>query len=176
MNEVKNCVIVNDVNATSNVHVFRASKPNVVENVIAISKTTSGTATTLNEPTTAVNSGSFASWGSFKLISTLDLSVFDANYWTVINGVPTWNTLVGSEPDIPEETCLLEITEYDTYCVVTGIGDFMGSELIIPATYNNKPVTSIADRAFSECDVTKVTFEANSNVQSIGNMHFVIQI
>ena len=49
---------------------------------------------------------------------------------------------------------------------VTGIGTFEGTDLFIPATYNGRPVTSIAFGAFENCTQLTSVFIPNS-VRSI---------
>ena len=75
-------------------------------------------------------------------------------------------------PDIPENTEPsqgLEFTLNDdgkSYSV-TGIGTCTDTNIVIPATYNGKPVTAIGDGAFQYCDsLTNVTIP--DSVTSIG--------
>ena len=55
-------------------------------------------------------------------------------------------------------------------CTVTGIGSFKGTNLVID-TYNNLPVTSIGDYAFSRCD-SLVSITIGGSVTSIGDSSF----
>ena len=56
---------------------------------------------------------------------------------------------------------------------ITGIGNVSNTEIVIPATYRNLPVTEIDDYAFYYCrQLTSVTFEENSRLTSIGNYAF----
>ena len=58
-----------------------------------------------------------------------------------------------------------------TYYTVSGIGDCDDTDVIILKTYNGKPVTSICDRAFSNCtELTSITIP--DNVTSIGDYTF----
>ena len=50
------------------------------------------------------------------------------------------------EGEVDENPSKLDFTEYDTYAVVTGIGKNTDKHLVIPSTYNGKPVTEIAYR------------------------------
>ena len=62
------------------------------------------------------------------------------------------------------------LTDEDTYSVSVGLATER-SEIVIPATYNNKPVTKIANKAFNECkNLKKVTIP--DSVTSIGNSAF----
>ena len=54
---------------------------------------------------------------------------------------------------------------------VTGIGTCTDEEIVIPSTYSNLPVTSIADEAFSECSRFTSVVIPNS-VSSIGDRAF----
>ncbi len=59
-----------------------------------------------------------------------------------------------------------------TYHVV-GTAETYSADIIIPATYENLPVTVIGDRAFYGCSSLKsVTFEAGSKCTTIGNRAF----
>ena len=50
------------------------------------------------------------------------------------------------------------LTGYGTSYAVTGIGSFTGSELVVPTSYNGKPVTEIGSNAFKNCTtLTKIT-------------------
>ena len=72
-------------------------------------------------------------------------------------------------PDISTPSQGLEFTLNDdgkSYSV-TGIGTCKDTNVVIPATYNNKPVTSIGDMAFTDCDsLTNITIP--DSVTSIG--------
>ena len=60
-----------------------------------------------------------------------------------------------------------EDTEYE----VAGIGSCLDTEIVIPATYLNKPVTSIGYKAFNNCSsLTSVTI--GNGVTSIGSYTF----
>lgn len=56
-----------------------------------------------------------------------------------------------------EATKGLAITEHeDGYCYVSGIGAAADKEIIIPSSYNGKPVKRISDRAFEGSDIVSV--------------------
>lgn len=54
--------------------------------------------------------------------------------------------------------------------IVNGIGDALEDAIVIPSTFNNCPVTSIANRAFA--DKTLTSIHIPSSVRKIGNMAF----
>lgn len=72
--------------------------------------------------------------------------------------------------------CGYELLEYElnndeqSYSVI-GIGGYSQAELEIPKTYNNKPITSISDFAFSDCSIL-TSVRIDNNVKSIGNGAF----
>ena len=57
-----------------------------------------------------------------------------------------------------------------SYCVM-GIGTCEDTNIVIPSIYENKPVTSIGERAFASCRITNIIIIPNS-VTSIGNQAF----
>lgn len=58
----------------------------------------------------------------------------------------------------PSEGLKYALSSDGTYYTVTGIGNCMDKELIIPATYNGKPILSIGRSAFWNCSrITSVT-------------------
>ena len=75
-------------------------------------------------------------------------------------------------PDDNDETSTGELefnldVETNTY-VVTGIGDCTDTEIVIPSTYKNLPVTSIGNYTFSSCNsLASVTIP--DSVKSIGD-------
>ena len=82
-----------------------------------------------------------------------------------------------SEPDVPEEP---EVTESLQFVLINGdteyeVSGYTGTpiEVVIPATYKGKPVTSIGNNAFSNCSsLTSVTFGENSQLINIGEFAF----
>ncbi|MGN1103429.1 MAG: leucine-rich repeat domain-containing protein [Candidatus Coproplasma sp.] len=62
--------------------------------------------------------------------------------------------------DGSEGLYMLLNNETTTYSVA-GIGSCTDSEIIIPVTYNNKPVTTIEMGAFQNCSITSVTIGEN---------------
>ena len=57
-----------------------------------------------------------------------------------------------------------------SYCVI-GLGECTDTEIIIPPTYNNLPVTEISERAFFSCShITSISIP--NSVTSIGNYAF----
>ena len=55
----------------------------------------------------------------------------------------------GNEEDADPNPSKLDFAVYDTYAVVTGIGQNTDKHLVIPATYMGKPVTTIAERGLT---------------------------
>lgn len=45
----------------------------------------------------------------------------------------------------------MTLSEDKTYYIISGIGTFRGSELVLPSEYNGLPVKEIADYAFKDC-------------------------
>ncbi len=63
------------------------------------------------------------------------------------------------------------LSEDGTSYTVTGIGSFEGTDIAIPDTFREKPVTEIAAGAFREENITSVTF--GSNLERIGREAFL---
>ena len=83
-----------------------------------------------------------------------------------ISGViDIWNA-----SQVKESVGLLYEDNGDSYTVI-GIGDWTGANLVIPAAYNGKTVTSIAENAFANCDNLKSVIIGKS-VTSIGKGAF----
>ena len=90
VDKVQNCVFKCDYNWKGK-EFFRASDPNEITNTIVISKELSANvAAKLAPKLTGTNSGSFIDVDAVKADTTIDRSVFDTNYWTIVDGVPTW--------------------------------------------------------------------------------------
>lgn len=65
----------------------------------------------------------------------------------------------------------LAITENETYCTVTGLGECADTKIVIPSDYNGKPVTAIAPDAFkNKTSITSVYIP--DSVTSIGSYAF----
>jgi len=81
-------------------------------------------------------------------------------------------TTEAPETSAPETISLLEFEEIDDNSYkVSGIGEFKGTDLVIPATYNGKPVTAIGSNAFSNNEnITSVTIP--SGITEIGESAF----
>ncbi|MBO5925354.1 MAG: leucine-rich repeat protein, partial [Clostridia bacterium] len=64
-----------------------------------------------------------------------------------------------------------ELSTDGTYYTLTGIGSAIDTDIVIPSTYNDKPVKSIGDDAFLNCSsLTSVVI--GDSVTSIGNFAF----
>ncbi len=62
-------------------------------------------------------------------------------------------------------------TSGDGY-VVAGIGDYIGGDIIIPATYKGRPVIGIAPSAFNDCGSITTSVVIPDSVMSIGDSAF----
>lgn len=90
VNKMENCVMKCDYDWAGK-EFFRAYNPNEITNTIVIcTETSSGKAPALAPSLTPTNSGIFATADAVKADTTIDRSVFDTNYWTIVDGVPTW--------------------------------------------------------------------------------------
>ena len=54
---------------------------------------------------------------------------------------------------------------------VTGIGNCNNKDIVIPSTYNNKPVTTIAAYAFMDCS-SLISVSISNNISNIGDYAF----
>ncbi len=66
----------------------------------------------------------------------------------------------------------LEYETHDGYCEVTGIGTCTDTDIVIPETYNNLPVTIIGERAFYNC-MSLTSIKIPDSVTSIGEIAFI---
>ena len=94
VDKMQNCVVKCDIKyINAKTTFFRESDPNEITNTILISKNVHSKAncvTPLTNSLVATNSGSFIDVDAVKADTTIDRSVFDTNYWTIVDGVPTW--------------------------------------------------------------------------------------
>jgi len=60
-------------------------------------------------------------------------------------------TRVETNPEEQVGELAFELNDRENAYIVTGIGTFTGTKLVIPATYNDLPVWSIAEAAFQDC-------------------------
>ncbi len=105
-----------------------------------------------------------------KLLTTLlSLSALCGLFGLAACGGDT-TTSSSSSPN--EEHLAYLLSADETYYTVTGMGNITGTDVVIPATYNDLPVTTIDAQAFSRSDCTSVTFAENSQVTSILDMAF----
>ncbi len=71
----------------------------------------------------------------------------EGNFWHYVDGVPTvWDTYV--KPEVSDELAY-KLSDDGTYYIVTGIGTFNGTDLVIPNEYKGLPVKKIEVGAFS---------------------------
>lgn len=73
---------------------------------------------------------------------------------------------------IPSEGLSFELNEDGKSYCVTGIGTCTDTDLVIPATYNNLPVTTIADRAFLGSPVRLTSVVLPDSLLYIGKYAF----
>ena len=79
--------------------------------------------------------------------------------------------LCGAKSPTSAERLEYTISDNANSYIVTGIGSFKGSRLTIPEKYNDLPVMSIGDFAFSDCtELTNITIPCS--IQTIGNWAF----
>ncbi len=94
----------------------------------------------------------------------------EGNYWHYVDGVATvWETYTvpDAAPD-DEDGLAYTLSEDETYYIVTGIGNYEGTELVIPAQYKGLPVKEIADSAFYDNDtITKLVISEGITVIGI---------
>jgi len=74
------------------------------------------------------------------------------------------------EPPVSEESLEFETNEFGDEYTVIGLGTVKGTSVVIPDTYNGKPVTAIGDGAFEGSALTDVTI--SNSVRFIGNRAF----
>ncbi len=77
---------------------------------------------------------------------------------------------VPEEPEEPEEIVdelKYVLSDDGTYYIVTGIGTFTGTDIVIPEEYNGLYVRAVADEAFADTDITSIEFPLLS-MKSIG--------
>lgn len=72
------------------------------------------------------------------------------------------------EPQIPERLDYNLSDDQNSY-IVTGIGTFKGTDVIIPQTYNGKPVTAVANGAFDGCKNIKSIFISEGVIEIENN-------
>jgi hypothetical protein len=85
--------------------------------------------------------------GVYTITDPVDVSFDNNTYWDLTGRQPCFKTASTSYTDRA-----LMFSDIGNSYAVTGIGDYIGSTLNIPAEHNGKPVTVIASKAFLECE------------------------
>ena len=98
----------------------------------------------------------------------------EGNFWHWVDGeVVVWEPYVA--PEVTEELAYT-LSNDGSYYIITGIGTFSGTELVIPSTYKGLPVREIAKYAFLNStiesvvipdNITKLNWESFSNCSSL---------
>ena len=90
----------------------------------------------------------------------------EGDFWRYVDGVPTvWPKYQ------PHELAFVLVDGDDPYYIVTGIGTYVGSDVVIPSTYKDYPVCEISKNAFCEFpDITSISIP--DSVISIGDRAF----
>ena len=57
-----------------------------------------------------------------------------------------------------------------SYYIISGIGTYTGTDIVIPETYNGLPVKEIAPSAFHSASITSISF--NKNIEKVGDWAF----
>lgn len=76
---------------------------------------------------------------------------------------------VCSQPQPPTEGLIY--TDKGSYCELAEIGSATGTDIIIASVFNDKPVTSIGNQAFADCEEIEFVMLPDS-ITSIGNSAF----
>lgn len=93
------------------------------------------------------------------------------NAQVIFNYTETNIPVVPDTPVEPADYLIFELSDDGHSYVVTDCNVYASGELIVPETYNNKPVTAIDSYAFSDCfDLTDITIP--SSVNTIGKGAF----
>ncbi len=71
-----------------------------------------------------------------------------------------------------EEHLAYKLADDGSSYTVMGMGTVTGTDVIIPATYQDLPVTAIHEYAFRNGKCTSITFDENSQITSIPDMAF----
>lgn len=110
--------------------------------------------------------------GQISLVASLVLAfllLLPSQGWAQEGGIPSFGE---SDTEIdPESGLAYEQNEYGI--TITGIGNFHGDNLKIPAAINGYNVRAIADKAFMNGYFSKVTFSENAELVTIGNSAFM---
>jgi hypothetical protein len=70
---------------------------------------------------------------------------------TIVGAINELNGKISNESKFSKGLAY-ELSDDETYYIVTGIGDCADTDIIIPSTYEGKPVTAIEDYTFEDCD------------------------
>ncbi len=91
--------------------------------------------------------------------------------WNLVEKGTSWNTATGAYTVNFSETLSYSLSSDGNSYSVTGIGTLTDTDIVIPSTYKNKPVTEIDIEAFANCaELTSITIP--DSITSIGDYAF----
>ncbi len=123
-----------------------------------------GDKVTMTAPETGINGDIFSHWADSNGNEVATTTTYELT-------VGTKNEVYTSVYVHPAQSLAFNLSNDGTYYIVTGIGTWTDSSLVIPDTYKGLPVTSIDNSAFDGCtSLTSVTIP--DSITSIGSQAF----